>query len=74
MRQIPAADNGLTSSRGGVGRAAGIVLCACLLNVAGPAFGQVGTTEVLESLYDLTHAEADLVRLVSNPSLLMVRL
>ena len=52
MRQIPAADNGLTSSRGGVGRAAGIVLCACLLNVAGPAFGQVGTTEIPDEFAD----------------------
>jgi DNA-binding CsgD family transcriptional regulator len=34
--------------------------------VADPEIGQVGTTQVLQSLYDLTHAEADLVRLVAE--------
>ena len=34
--------------------------------VADPDVGQIGTTEVLESLYDLTHAEADMVRLLSE--------
>ncbi|MBW2267688.1 MAG: helix-turn-helix transcriptional regulator [Deltaproteobacteria bacterium] len=37
-----------------------------ILFVADPEIGQVGTTEVLESLYDLTHAEADLVRLIAE--------
>jgi DNA-binding CsgD family transcriptional regulator len=37
-----------------------------ILFIADPEIGQVGTTEVLESLYALTHAEADLVRLVSE--------
>ena len=37
-----------------------------ILFIADPEIGQVGTTEVLESLYDLTHAEADLVRLIAE--------
>lgn len=37
-----------------------------ILFIADPESGQIGTTEVLESLYELTHAEADLVRLVSE--------
>ena len=37
-----------------------------ILFIADPEIGQVGATSVLESLYDLTHAEADLVRLVSE--------
>ena len=37
-----------------------------IIFVADPEIGQIGTTEVLESLYQLTHAEADLVRLIAE--------
>jgi DNA-binding CsgD family transcriptional regulator len=37
-----------------------------ILFVADPESGQISTTQVLQSLYDLTHAEADLVRLIAQ--------
>ncbi len=37
-----------------------------VLFIADPEGGQIGTTEVLEALYQLTHAEAELVRLIAE--------
>ena len=37
-----------------------------LLFIADPESGHTGTTEALEQLYGLTHAEAELVRLISE--------
>ena len=34
--------------------------------IADPEGGQIGAAAVLETLYDLTHAEADLVRLIAE--------
>jgi DNA-binding CsgD family transcriptional regulator len=44
----------------------GIHEARAILFIADPERGHVGTTEVLESLYQLTHAEAELVRLVAE--------
>jgi DNA-binding CsgD family transcriptional regulator len=37
-----------------------------ILFIADPEGGQIGTTEVLQTLYQLTHAEAELVRLIAE--------